>query len=261
MYLNNNLDDLPNWEVIYSSFKDLYKYLDGKEIIINEVFLTGSAEIHNIIYRTAIYNIIKVLESFNFDGLINAVNEAERYNRSGSYIKMSYWHYGLNWSIIYKIFSYSFEGEGANYLEPTDSLSNNLLDQDNTLKILEILISYPEIRTSIIDNYWKLEITGMTYPLDNFDTKYPKREEELFKFIYINKMIQIEDCALECFITTIQEDNYSLFKWLLENRERTWIDNPKFEKIYESLKDKTNHCYKDRDYVEYDKLLKMYKEN
>jgi len=259
IYLNNNVHKLSNWTVLYAIFMDSYSLIDSNSIKIdNMVELSQSFDLHNIIYRAAfnksypeIYNKIKVYESFNFKGLEKVINTKKKMPNPSSLIL--YWFYALDWHILYDLV---LQSENAKR-DIIVNLYNNLQDQDNIFKILEVLISYPYIKEYII-NYTPIEeIVEMTYPSNEYDTRDSKREE-LFKFIYLNKIGPTEEYTWEYLISTAEQfntiNNFELFKWLLENGESTWIDNHEFDERYENIKRETGGNFK-----MYDELLELYK--
>lgn len=256
IYLNNNIEKLPNYVVLYAISKDTYKNNISDPSIVKSIDdLIGSNVFDNILYR-AIFNKlhpdmyikIKELESFNFDGLYNTLAR----NKLKTTILTNYWYYGLYYNLIYNLVNKNDYSRSAE--SQISDLYENLLYQDNGIKILEILIQDEDIKQYFIDT--PLEVTIGMVERDPYRVELSNKQQELFKFIYKNKLVPSEEYTWEYLLNTIRHDNYDLFIWMLKNGEKTWVDNPEFEDEYETVKEEMGEDY---DFSDYDKALELYK--
>ena len=252
IYLNKNVNNLPNWTVLYAILIQFYNIIDLDKKILsidNLISQPQYAESLTIIYRALvnkqyheIYNKIKVYESFNFESFEKHIFKTYNYVQC-----ILYGVYGLDWNILYNLLIKSTN----KYME-IGKLYDNLLGQDNMIDIIKVLISYPEIVEYII-NYTPIEyIAGLiTYGAD-----FNKKSDELFKFIYLHKIGPTQEYTWEYLLIVIEQDNFEMFKWLLENGEKTWINNLEFDVRYNDIKNETEENFK-----MYDELFELYQNN
>jgi len=265
------LSSTPNgWLELYAIFKENYKILTKEDLAeyekeeikfeVDYVFkLQNGMDNPMIIYRALfnkyfkeIYEDIKKLETFNFDTF-------DKYNYKRGYDITLYGNFGFFWDLLARIYFNAYnneEGEYENILEYErgmddssiiDSLFEVILNQKNYLEILKI-ISSDSVIHNFIQNNLSMENVKSMIEADDY--------HELFKFIYKNDLSPTEDYGWEYLIEAISYDKYDLFKWLLENGEKSWLDNLEFD---DSLAETYQH-FKILDYNKYKKILNEYRE-
>lgn len=257
-YLNNNYHKLSNYAVLYAMFKDSYTNLNLQIIEESELSVPDTDIISRAIFNKryqGVYSKIKQLESFNFDGF----NKWLRNGKFEPYILINYWNHGLYWYLFLRIFR---ESDSNIYYHINiisdlyDNLYDNLLEQDKYLEILEVLMEDKNIRNLIVDSTSMESIVEMihNYYLCKPD-EISMKQQELFKFIYKNKIGPTEDYTWRYLLRTIENNNYDLFIWLLNNGENTWVNNSEFENTYQEIKDERE----DKNYDLYDIVLQKFK--
>ena len=253
IYLNDNYEKLPRYMVLYAIFKDTYDYLEDDILSIENIDKLDDTGMVNpdIVYRAAfnklqpdIYNKIVKLESYNKDGLLDLLSSKLGNKRPAneSPTLINYWYHGLYWRGLFYLVESRLDTD-------VDNVLMNIIDQSNNFDILDILINDDSIKQYIIDNL------HMNAVLSLIDMPINKKLEDLFKFIYTNEIGPTDEYTWEYLMQAIRTDNYNLAKWLLDNGEDTWKDNPEFDELYEGLKTESKKDSK----AEYDKLLDKYK--
>ncbi len=272
IYLNNNLEKLSRYVVLYAIFKEYYSeviYLPNYQKSVSELlsldnlekistldanfslYILSDIEHPDIVYRAAfknkdedLYKRIIKLESFDMESL-----KKYRDKNKTRYMLSKYWYYGLNWRTLYDMLigSTEFLYDGLSGEAGDLYVSLHLLQQDNPLDILRELISNEDIKDFIKNR------TGLQEVLNMIGGN--EKERGLFKFIYSNHIDPTEDESWAYLIESIKNDNYDMFIWLLENEEATWLDNEEFYEEYDILRIKNKNI----NYDKYDYILDKYK--
>ena len=298
IYLNNNLEKLPNWVLLYGTFKNFnidnilisFSIKDYKD-------LDKTLEIPDIIYRAAfnkfypeIYNNIKEYESFNFDAFYG-LEESLRYNpdkkdkKNAIFIISKDCNFILKWNNLYKIFSYDWNNPKYDIENIINNFLVNLLEQTNMLKILKILLNNEFSKHYLDANIYSVTINNIELynPLPyyiyrystlnsvkdlytKFDYKVYKKnilylkKQQLYEFLFKNNLIASTDMYGHDLLEFIKYDYYKIVKLIIESIVMYYNEHniDKSEYAWLDLDFKIDYNRFDIDFRKYNKLLKFY---
>ncbi len=237
------------WVELYSIFRERYKVLEEDiQFKVENVFdLQSIFEVQIILYRVLFkkyfpdeYSQLIKVESFRFENFNETIHEHQLYNTIDTIL--SYGYYGFLWDSIAELYFNVYSKKGVTtsdveYSDNIDSIYERIVFQEHPIDILQILIKDDKIKEHLRNHITLEAIIGLAEGINTaIDEIYVKRYEDVFKFVYLNDLSPTQDYTWEYFILFINYNNYNMFTWMLENGEKTWVNNEEFSARYEELK-------------------------
>lgn len=202
--------------------KDLmypYKYI--KSFTIDNLFGLN-IEHHPILYRA--------LFKKKFLDVYNKINQLETHERRELGI-----YYKFPWKSLVKlylnVYDESFASLNPIEIHDVEHIFNDIFYQSNYDKLLEVLSEQKEV-ANLISNSMDIDYLLELMILPN-NPDYI-RDITHFKHLYLH-FNPTEDYKWEYLHQTIQNDDFNLFKWLLDQGETSWIDNTEFSEALETF--------------------------
>jgi hypothetical protein len=248
----------------YKLYKDMANiYLDAYAFLIewfDTFYLDKNIKFDILSIYDKIPNIL-CRATFNklYPDLYNMLHKLELFDNietDNNYISiyLKNMEYGLGWNSILDLMKIINKCIPDYYHIPSmvdifiDTIYTNHI---NFIEILEELISYTskENNDAIFYPFRSIFIEYLsTEFIESIINKATIQDETLFKYLYKNKIFNMED-MWEFISAIIYNKNEELLKWVIENTEKSYLDNEEFNQ-------KLKNLLEDDELEEYNSLLK-----